>query len=162
MEFGAIGENVPLILVIVGVILLQFFLMKKRNPEVTYRETVQSLLSEVRLNQALVETFHLRQKPKKFEATSWRRTQNKLDFLNQPLQVSLSDAFIIVEDFNHQVEAAKKHGSTSYVANLRVDRLKELLAKSRQGLEQWIKKNTGLKEPPPKYPGLLDGLFGGR
>ena len=161
MDFGALGENIPIILAIIGFILLQFFL-KKRKPATTHREIAQSLLTEVKLNQALAESYHLRQKPKKFETVSWQRSKNKLDFLSQSLQVVLSDAFTAVEDFNRQIEAAKRYKSASYMVNMSVDKVKQPLDKSRQGLEEWLLRNAGTKEPPTKFPGVFDSFFGGR
>lgn len=155
-------SNVPIILLVIGLVLLQFFLMRRRKPEVTQQEIVQNLLSEVRLNQALAETFHLRQKPKRFEVTSWQRSKAKLDFLPQPLQVALSDAFGIIEDFNQQIETAKKQKSASYMAGVNIDRLKKPLAESRQGLEQRLTSITGTKKPPAKYPGMFDDWTGRR
>ena len=162
MDFGDIGANIPTILTVVGLILLQFFLRRRRKPEVTHREIAQGLLTEVRLDQALVESFHLRRKPKKFEAVSWQLNKTKLDFLAQPLQVALSDAFTTIEDFNRQIDAAKKHKSASFLADISIDKLREPLDKSKQGLEEWLLVNIGTTEPPPKYPSILDGLFGGR
>ncbi|MFC1847462.1 hypothetical protein ACFLW5_01430 [Chloroflexota bacterium] len=161
MDFAEIGENIPIIVAIIGFILLQFVL-KKRKPETTHQEIAQSLLSEVKLNQALVGSYHLQQKPKKFEAVSWHRNKNKLDFLSHSLQVTLSDTFMVVEDFNQQISAAKKHKSASYMVNVNVDKLKGPLDKSQQGLEEWLLAKAGTKEPPPKYPGMLDGFLGGR
>ena len=157
MDFG----NVIIIVAILALVLLQFFL-RRRKPETLHGEIAQSLLMEVRLNQALAETFHLRQKPKKFEVTIWQRNKTKLDFLSQSLQVVLSDAFMMADDFNRQIEAARKYRSTSYIVNVNIDKLKEPLAKSKEGLEEWLVANVGRKEPPPKYPGLFDSLFGRR
>lgn len=161
MDFGTIGENAPLIGVVIVLILLQIFL-RKPKPERVEREVVQNLLSEVRLNWALAETIHLRQKPKKLEVVSWQRNKNKLDFLKQSLQSALSDAFSMVEDFNQRVEAAKKYKSSSYLAGINIDKLKEPLAKSKEGLEEWLLMNVGTIDPPREYPGFLDGLFGSR
>ena len=161
MDFSQIKENIPVILMIIGLILLQFFL-RRRKPATTQREIVQSLLNEVKLNQALAESHHLRQKPKKFETVSWRRSKNKLDFLNQPLQVALSDAFMLAEDFNQQIDTAKRQKSALYMLNINMDKIKDSLGKSKQGLEEWLLKNVGTKEPPPKYPSITDSLFGGR
>ena len=136
--------------------------MRRRKKETTPGEIVQSLLSEVKLNQALAESYHLRQKPRKFEAVSWRRNKGKLDFLSQSLQTILSDTFMLAEDFNQQIEAAKKYKLASYIVNIDVSKIKEPLAKSRQGFEEWLLVNRGTKEPPPKYPGLFDSFFGGR
>ena len=162
MDFSDIGNNLPLVILVVAAVLLQFFLKRRRNPEAGHREIVQSLLSEVRLNQALVESFHLQQKSKKFEVTSWQRNKTKLGFLAQPLQVALSDTFAMVEDFNQQIGAAKKYRSVGYMAGINVDRLKEPLSKGRQGLEEWLMVRVGTKEPPPKYPGVFDDWVGKR
>jgi len=159
MDLGTILENAPIIGAVIVLILLQFFL-RKRKPETTQQEIVQNLLSEVKLNWALAETFHLHQKPKKLEIVSWQRNKNKLDFLKQSLQGALSDAFGMAEDFNQRVGAAKKFKSGSYLVGIDIEKLKEPLAKSKQGLEEWLMINVGTKDDSPKYPGLLDGLFG--
>ena len=157
MEFGA-----PLIiLAIIGLLLLQLF-FRKPKPERLRQEIVQSLLSEVRLNRAMIESFHRRQKATKLEIVSWRRNKAKLDFLKQSLQSALSNAFDMADDFNQQVEVAKKHKSASFLADISIDKLREPLDKSKQGLEEWLLVNIGTTEPPPKYPSILDGLFGGR
>ena len=162
MDFGDIGGNLPIIVVIIGLILLQIFLIRRRKPETTHRAIVQSLLSEVRLNQALVEAAYLQQKPRKFAVTSWHMNKRKLDSLQQSLQGSLSEAFGMAEDFNQQIEAAKKYKSAAYMAGVNMDKLKEPLAESRQGLEEWLQLKTGTKEPSLEYPGLFDSLFGKR
>jgi len=160
MDFGNISDNIPIIVMIVGLILLQLFLKRQRKPEITHQETARSLLSEVRLNQALAESYHLQQKPKKFETVSWQMNKTKLDFLVESLQVTLSDAFTTIEDFNRQIAVAKKHKSASYMVNVDVGKLKEPLSKSREGLEKWLQSATGTKEPSPKYPSIFDGWLG--
>ncbi len=151
MDFGTIWENAPLIGVIIVFVLLQFFL-RKPKPAAKQQEIVEDLLSEVKLNWALAETFHLRQKPKKFEVTRWQMNKDKLDFLKPSLQSALSDAFGIAEDVNQRVKDAKKYKSASYLAGINTDKLKEPLTKSRQGLEEWLLMNVGTINPPPKLP----------
>jgi len=157
----AIMNNLPIIAAVIVVLLLQFLFWRPK-PDRTQQDIAQNLLTEVKLNQGLVGIFGFRQKPKKFEVTSWQRNKNRLAFLNESLQSALSDAFDMVEDFNRQIDMAKKHRSTSYMVNLNVDKLKEPLAKSKQGLEEWFLIKIGKKEPPMKYPGIFDTLFGGR
>ena len=161
MDFDTIWGNAPLIGAIVVVWLLLSFL-RKPKPELKQQEIVQNLLFAVKLNQVLVETFPLRQKPKKMELVSWQRNKTRIDFLQQSLQSALSDAFSIAEDVNQRVEATKKFKSASYLAGIDINKLKEPLARSKEGLEEWLKTNVGTIDPPPKYPGLLDGLFGSR
>ena len=91
MDFGDIGDNLPIIVMVLALILLQFFLRRRRKPEATQGEIVQSLLSEVRMNLSLIEAFRFRSQVKKFAAASWQRNKTKLDFLDQSLQAVLSD-----------------------------------------------------------------------
>lgn len=162
MDFGDISKNIPIIVMIVGLILLQFFLKRRRKPEVTQQEIAQRLLSEVRLNQAVVELFSVRQKPKKFETVSWQMSKSKLDFLDESVQGALSKVFMMVEDANRQIDAAKKYKSASYVVSIDTSRIRDSLTESKEGLEEWLQSVTGTKEPPPKYPSIIDSLFGGR
>lgn len=162
MDFGAFGENFPLVAAILGLILIQFFLRRRRRTERTSREIVQNLLAETRLNVALVELWRRQQKSKKFLTTSWQRNKNRLDFLAQPLQVALTDAYMMAEDFNRQIAMMKKQKSASYLPSLDADKLSKLLAVSQQGLEAWFQTKVGTKNPPLKYPTISDFFFGGR
>jgi len=152
--------NIIILIAVLGLILLQFFL-RRRKPQALHGQIAQDMLLEVKLNQALVETYNLRPKPRRFEVTNWRRYKTRLDFLTQSLQGALSDTFMMVEDFNRQIETAKKYKSPSYTASVDVSRLTEPLARSKEGLEEWLLANVGRIETPPKYPGILDSLFGG-
>jgi len=151
--------SVIIFIAVLGLVLLQFFL-RRRKPETLHGEIAQNLLMEVKLNQALAETYNLRQKPRRFEVTNWRRYKTKLDFFTQTLQGALSETFTMIEDFNQQIETAKKYKSATYTASVDVGKLTEPLAKSKEGLEEWLVANVGQKEPPTKYPGIFDSLFG--
>jgi hypothetical protein len=154
-------DNLPVILIVAGLILLQFFL-RRRRPEVGQQDMVQGLASEVRLNQAIAEVFHQQKKPRRFETVGWQRHKGKIDFLERSLQSSLSRAYEMIEDFNLQIASARKYKSMDYLAGVGVEKVKDPLAQSREGLEQWLLARTGSRQPPPRYPGLFEGLFGGR
>jgi hypothetical protein len=68
----------------------------------------------------------------------------------------------MIEDFNLQIASARKYKSMDYLAGVGVEKVKDPLAQSREGLEQWLLARTGSRQPPPRYPGLFEGLFGGR
>jgi len=154
--------NILIIAVIIGLLLLQFFLRRRRSPATTQQQIVQDLLPEVRFNLRLAEVLTLSYQAKKFIITSWQIYQNKLDFLDQPLQATLKDAYTIAEDFNQQLSIAKKHKSSGYMASIDLAKLKEKLTKSREGLEAWLLAKTGTKEPTQKPPSMFDIFFGGR
>ena len=131
---------------------------RKSKMEKTQPEIVQSLLNEVSVNSILVEGSGLLRRVKKFRDERWQRNKARISFLEKPLQVILSRTFVAIEDLNQQIAVARKGGSANpYVSD--TGNLTELLAKSKSGLEEWMLKNTGGKELPPKYPGLIDGLF---
>lgn len=70
-----------------------------------------------------------------------------MDYIDQGLHATLAGAYGVAEEFNREIDTAKKHRSASYLAGIRVDRLREPLAKSKQGLEEWFELNKGRKKP---------------
>ena len=110
----------------------------------------------------MAETFHQRQKPRNFEVVSWQRNKNKLDFLPQPVQTSLSNAFNMAEDYNQQIDSIKKFKSAGSMVSIDAQKLMGPLAKSQEGLEEWLQLKTGSKEPPAKYPSMFDDFLGGK
>jgi len=162
VDFSSISDNLPLLIGILAVIVMQVLLRRGKKSEKTNQEIVHSLLAETNLNHAALEVFLTRDDPKRLTVASWQRNKNKLGFFDQSLQTVLTDAFMLADEFNQQLSVAKKYKSSSYLATVNTRRLKETLIKSREGLEQWLLKNVGRKEPPPiKYPRVIDGLFGG-
>ena len=153
-------ENLPIVLIAIGVILLLSFFRRGRRAETKPLEITQRLLSEVRLNLRLTEIFTPTHRMSKFMTAGWQINKTELDFLGQPLQSTLSEAFMMAEDFNQQIAATKKYKSASYLASIDADRLKEKLIKSREGLEGWLQAETGTTEPPLKTPGIFDGWLG--
>jgi len=157
MDLGALP-----VLITLGIVILLFYMLRRRGGNVRQRpELVQSLIYEVRLNQALVETYYVREKLRRFETTHWQLNKDRLDFLGESLQKTLSEVFGRVEDFNQQIKTAKKAKMLENL-NLDVNKLKEPLAESKKGLEDWLEENTGHRELPPRYPTLLGSLFGER
>ncbi len=145
MDLSEIGPNVLIILAIVALLGLNIF-FKRRRGERTPAEVALSLLSELNLNQKLAEDFQFHLGVKKFKTASWKRNKTKLDFLDQSLQTTLADAFSMAERFNQDIDAAKKHKSATYLSGINVGKLKEPLAKSKQGLEEWLQANMGTQQ----------------
>ncbi|MFC2070592.1 hypothetical protein ACFLTB_05435 [Chloroflexota bacterium] len=161
MDFGDIGDNIPVIISIVVLIALQFFMRRRRSPDADNPGIVQGLLSEVRLNLRLTDIFSYSKPGRKFMATSWKLYGDKLDFLNGQLQSTVSNTFLLVEECNQQIASAKKFKSTSYLSSVDIGKLKDLLTDSQKGLEQWLSSQSGTEEAAPKPPGLF-GDFTGR
>ncbi len=162
MDFGDISANLPIIIIAVAVIILQFFLRRRPKPEKTPQEIAIGLLGEVGRNLNMVESFIANSRMNKFLIASWLRNKNRIDFLNQELQGNISDAFLMAEDYNRQMEAAKKQRSDVYMATIDMGKITDPLTKSKEGLEQWLADNFGTKEPPVEYPSMTDFIFGSR
>lgn len=155
MDFGETGANAVVILAIVALLVLNIFL-KRRRGEKTPVEMAISLLSEINRNQALAEEFRFELHVSKFQTGSWKRNKDKLDFLDHVLRAAIDESFSMAEGFNQEIAAAKRSKSTSYLSSINVAKLKEPLAKSKQGLEEWLQANME-SQPLAKRRGCLSG-----
>jgi hypothetical protein len=149
------------LIIAVAIILILFSLLRRRGGPAKFPEIVQSLLYDVKWNQALADTFLQREKPHRFENVNWLLHKDKIGFLGETVKLNLKETFALVEEYNKTIKAAKKARSDSY-KSLDLTRFKELLAKCRQDLEDWMVEKTGQKELPPKYPTMMDTFFGER
>ena len=142
-EIGkVIGYIVPLVILFVVNVLFRKQQEQKRRLEV-----IRSLLSEISYNQKHMEAFSFQWQTKKFKTGNWKRNKDKMDYIDQNLHATLAGAYEIVEEFNREIDTAKKHKSVSYLASIQVDRLEKPLAKSKQGLEEWLQLNKERKKP---------------
>ena len=153
-DLGELGKNLTIIIPLILLIVFQIF-FRRRRAERTPQEIVTSLLTEINQNQQLMEAFLVNWQVKKFKTDSWQRNKNRLNFLDQSVQTALADAFDLSEDFNRQMASAKKHKSASYLANINMEKLREPLARSRQGLEDWLQAKAGQQRLPTRRGGLF-------
>ncbi len=160
MNVAAFSDNLPLIAILVVLIIFQFLMRRRRNPDRAHAELVRYLILDVTLNQRLAEVFPQQTKPRKFLVLFWRMNQKKFDFLSEPLQTTLANAFSQAQEVNQQLSAAKKQRSAGYLTNIDLNQLSELLAKSKNRLEDWLQVNASKNKPPSKLASWLDILFG--
>jgi len=139
-DLGELGKILGYLVPVVILILVNVF-FRKQQEQKKRLTVVRSLLSEINYNQKLMEAFLLQWQAKNFKTASWKKNKDKMDYIDQGLHITLADAYEIAEGFNHEIDAAKKYKSASYLACVRVYRLKEPLARSKQGLEEWLQLN---------------------
>ena len=151
-DWEEIGQILAYLIPVIILILINVF-FRKQQEQKRRQTVVKSLLSEIDYNQKLMEAFSLQWQAKKFKTGVWKRNTGKMDYIDQSLHNTLAGAYEIAEEFNKEIDAAKKHKSVSYLAGIRMDRLKEPLAKSKQGLEEWIELNKGKKKPDQEAGG---------
>lgn len=125
------------------VILVVSIFFRKQQKQKRMLTVVRSLLSEIDYNLKLTEAFSLQWQTKKFKTATWRQNKGKMDYIASSLHYTLAGAYEIAEEFNREIDTAKKHKSTSYLGGIRVDRLREPLIQSKQGLEEWLQLNKG-------------------
>jgi hypothetical protein len=153
MESGALWVVLSLIVVVALFSFLRGRGGVRRRPEI-----IQLILNDVKMDQALVEAFYLREKPRKFERNNWALYKNNVGFLGESLNETLRLTFGMVEDLNQEIKLAKKNKASHQSIN--VTKLNEPLKASRKGLEDWMMENLGTTEPPLKYPSFFGTLFG--
>lgn len=147
IDWGEIGQVLSYLVPVVAFIVFNIF-FRKHQEQKRQQQVVRSLLSEIDYNRQLMETFLFKWQSKKFKTGTWKSNKDKMNYIDQSLHNTLVGAYAIAEEFNGEIEAAKKHKSSSYLAGIQVDRLKEPLAKSKQGLEEWLELNKRAKEMP--------------
>jgi len=141
-DWGDIGKILSYLLPVIILIMVNVFFRKQREQK-RRLAVVRSLLSEIDYNQKLMEAFSFQWQAKKFKTGNWKKNRDKMDYIGQSLHTILADGYEIAEEFNREIEAAKKYKSASYLASIQVDRLREPLAKGKQGLEEWLQLNKG-------------------
>jgi len=138
---GSFWENFGILIPVIIIMLFSIFFKRRRGGK-THLEMVASLLSEINHNLEITDTFSSNWQMKgKLKTDNWNRNKDKIDFLDQELQNNLSNAFSLAEDFNQRIADAKLYKSTSYLAGIQADKLIKPLAKSKDGLDEWLQAN---------------------
>lgn len=145
-DWEEIGKIFSYLIPVIIFILFNVF-FRKQQEQKRRLTVVKSLLSEIDHNQKLMEAFLFQWQARKFKTGTWKRNKGKMDYIDQGLHATLAGAYGVAEEFNREIDTAKKHRSASYLAGIRVDRLREPLAKSKQELEEWFELNKGRKKP---------------
>ena len=155
MDFFGEDTQWAIIIPIIILIVLSFVMRRRRPAERTDPEIAGSLFLDVNENLKLAESFSFQRRPRKFRTGSWQRNSEKVGFLPRTLQDALSTAFTLAEDFNQQIDAAKKYKSTIYLSGVDVQKLEGPLTKSKEGLEEWLKANMQQMGPAAGRRGCM-------
>lgn len=81
------------------------------------------------------------QSKKKFQTGAWKFYKDKVEFLDAPLITSINETFVLAEDFNARIDSARKNKVLATLQDMQVDKLREPLTKSKEGLVIWLKAN---------------------
>ena len=144
-DWGEIGKVFSYLIPVIMFLLFNVLFRKQREQQRRI-SVVKGLLSETDYNIKLAESFSLRSQMKNFKTTTQKRNKGKIDYIDQSLYSTLTNAYEIADEFNRDIDAAKKHKSASYIVGIDTSRLIEPLDKSKQGLEEWLELNKGKKK----------------
>ena len=148
------------IIIIVLVIALGIYMRRRQGKG--RLDIAVALLSDVAKNIKIADAHSANQNSlKKFKTGSWRKYNEKADFLDVELQKNLATTFELAEDFNRRIDEAKRQKTSAYLAGISADKIKDPLAKSKQGLAAWFQANFQTEMAQRRRGGLFGG-FGGR
>ncbi len=154
MNGGNISETLIFVIVIVLFMLVSIFL-RRRSTEKTELGKVVTLLAEINHNQKSLDAFSYNLRVEKLKMGSWTRSKDKLEFLDDKLRSTLANTFGMAEDFNQRIDAARKHKSSSYLAGIESDKVKDAMTRSQQELGEWFAENRDKEEMSPKKRGFF-------
>ncbi|MDD5590703.1 MAG: hypothetical protein PHY18_02105 [Dehalococcoidales bacterium] len=160
--FGGEGGSSQWTLIIPLIVLIVFSIfMRRRKSENNPQDIVMSLISDLHSNQRIIEQLNTQMRPTKLKIGSWQRNMDKIGFLDEATRSNVTNFFRMAEDFNLQMDTAKRYKTTSYISGINTERMKEPLAKSREGLQEWLKVNMQQMGPGAGRQGCLPGMGGG-
>ena len=135
------GSNWSIIIILVAIIALALLLRRRRGGG-SNLEIAMSLIGDVRHNLTVLSKFSSTSPTfKKLKTGNWKRSKERMDFLDEQLRNHINSAFTLSQEFNDRLDAARLNKSTSYLMGVSTDKLKDSLDMSRQGLGLWIKEN---------------------
>jgi hypothetical protein len=155
MELSQTALNIIMGILVVLVLVANVY-FRKRKMEKEPLGKVVVMLADLDKNYKLTENFSFHRGIQKQKTGNWKKHRNAVDFLPVELRTKLDRAFEMSEDVNERIDAARKHGSDSYMAGIDIDKLKEPIDKSRQELREWLQENIN----NPEFASKRRGLFG--
>jgi len=158
--FGGEGSSQWTMIIPLIVLIVFSVFMRRRKSENTPQDIASSLLNDLNANQGIMERLSSQVRPTKLKIGSWQRNNAKLGFLDDATRSSVTNFFKMAEDFNQQMDTAKRYKTTSYISGINTERMQEPLAKSREGLQEWMKVNMQQAGPGAGRQGCLPGMGG--
>ncbi|MBP1706318.1 MAG: hypothetical protein H6Q39_42 [Chloroflexi bacterium] len=139
--FGQSGWE-QYVFIIVIVLLLIWSITRRRKSGNTNIDAVGSVLTDVNANQKILEERMTNwQSKKKFQTRSWRMNSDRLNFLEPSLISAMNEAFTLAEDFNTRIDTARKNNAFATLQDMPLEKLRDPLNKSREGLTIWLRTN---------------------
>lgn len=124
-------------------ILFLFWTFSRRKKTGTPNvDAAMGILTNVNDNIKIMEDrLTNRDSKKKFQTGGWKLYKDKVGFLDASLISTMNQAFSMAEDFNGRIDFARKNRAIATLQDMQVDRLREPLTRSKEGLVAWLRAN---------------------
>ncbi|MDD4859582.1 MAG: hypothetical protein PHR56_05190 [Dehalococcoidales bacterium] len=152
--------NVILIIVILGLMVANFF-VRKAKMERSALGRVVTVLDELRYNEKLTGAAATGQKIKKFRTKRWMSNQYKIDFVPTEIVKKLTKAYEAIVGINVQLDRAIKTGADIHLVGVDPASIKGTVTDAQFELREWLRTNMDNPALQPKNKGILGSLFGG-
>jgi hypothetical protein len=150
---GGIMEYLRPIAIIAVIVLLGVLLRRWRGPGNAMEMSIM-LIGDIRHNLNVLSKFSPDSPSlKKLKTGSWRKSSERITFLDESVLDTLKKAFDLAQTYNDRIDEAKRNRSTSFLINVSTSELIDEFEKSREGLALWIRENY------QKMYGRRRGLF---
>jgi hypothetical protein len=130
---------------IIVIVLLLVWTMTRRKKQSSGNiniDAVGGVLGNVNENlRVLDERMTNWQSKKKFQTRAWNTYKDRLTFLDSSLTSSINESFTLAEDLNTRIDSAKKNKAMATLQDMPLEKLREPLTKSRDGLTTWLRTN---------------------
>jgi hypothetical protein len=132
-----------LIIFVVVIVLLIWFVMRgRRGRESPRLQVAIALTASVNDNLRIIETHRIDPgSTKKFKESAWKSYGEKLDFLDVPTVTALKESYTLIAEINATIDSAKRDKNTAILQGLPLEKLKDPLARSKDGLVLWLRAN---------------------
>lgn len=131
-----------LILFIVVIIVLIWLVTRRRGRDSPRLQVAIALIADINDNLKIMENHRIDPASiKKFKDRSWKAYQEKLDFMDVPTALAIKECFSLISEINEKIDVARKSQSPAILQELPLEKLRESISKSKEGLVAWLRAN---------------------
>ena len=131
-----------IILLVILIIILVWLFTRRGRRDSPRLQVAIALIADVNDNLKILENHRIDPaSTKKFRDRSWKAYQEKLDFMDASTSLAIKDCFTLISEVNEKIDIARRNKSPATLQELPLEKLRELLAKSKDGLVSWLRVN---------------------
>jgi hypothetical protein len=137
------ADNWSWFIVLIALILILIWVLTRTRKHAPPRlQSAIGMISDINENQKILETRRIDpQSPKKFKTGAWKAYYEKCDYFDAETLAALKETYTLINDMNLKIEIAKKTQSLETLKELPLDKLKDPLTKSKDGMVKWLRDN---------------------